>query len=245
MTTRLVLLRHGQSASNHAGRFTGWTDADLTVRGIEEARRAGRALRESGFAFDVAYTSLLKRAIRTLWLVLDEMDRIWIPVHRSWRLNERHYGALEGKNKRETAQEYGAERVLEWRKRYDARPPPADETAWANLCADPRYRDLADHVLPRSESLKDTVTRFAPYWSSEIVPRVRAGQSVIVVAHCNTLRAVAQCLDKVPENEVARLDVPTGVPLVYELESNLNPKHRCYLGGIDDSPEVVPLTAGR
>ncbi|HSS65347.1 MAG TPA: 2,3-diphosphoglycerate-dependent phosphoglycerate mutase [Gammaproteobacteria bacterium] len=232
---RLVLLRHGESTWNRENRFTGWTDVDLTEKGIEEARRAGRELRAAGFGFDLAYTSLQKRAIRTLWLVLDEMDLMWIPVHRSWRLNERHYGALQGLNKAETAAKFGDEQVLRWRRSYDEPPPPVDESDERYPGGDPRYRGIARSDLPRSECLKDTVARVLPYWNEVIAPEIRAGRRAIIAAHGNSLRALVKYLDGVTDEAIVGLNIPTGMPLVYELDENLRPVKSEYLG----DPEAV------
>ncbi len=232
---RLVLLRHGESTWNRENRFTGWTDVDLTEKGIEEARQAGRQLKDAGFSFDVAYTSLQKRAIRTLWLVLDEMDLMWIPVHRSWRLNERHYGALQGLNKAETAAKFGDEQVLRWRRSYDEPPPPVDENDERYPGGDPRYRGLARNELPRSECLKDTVARVLPYWHEIIAPEIRAGRRVLIAAHGNSLRALVKFLDGISSEAIVGLNIPTGMPLVYELDENLKPLKSEYLG----DPEAV------
>ncbi len=231
----LVLLRHGESDWNRENRFTGWTDVDLSPAGIEEARRAGRSLLDKGFTFDVAFTSLLKRAIRTLWIALDVMDLMWIPVYRSWRLNERHYGALQGLNKAETAARHGEQQVKVWRRSYDVRPPalePADPRFPGH---DRRYADLSDQELPRTESLKDTVARFLPYWHETIAPAVRAGQRVLIAAHGNSLRALVKHLDGVNDADIVGLNIPTGVPLVYELDGDLRPIRQEYLG----DPEQV------
>jgi len=209
---KLVLLRHGESTWNQENRFTGWTDVDLTDRGRDEARQAGKLLQETGFAFDVAYTSVLKRAIRTLWIVLEELDRMWIPVQHSWRLNERHYGALQGLNKAQTAAQFGEQQVLIWRRSYDI-PPPALEPGDPRLLPDdPRYAELDANTLPRTECLKDTVARFLPYWHSMIAPTVRAGRSVVIAAHGNSLRALVKYLDQVSDEEIVGLNIPTGVP---------------------------------
>ena len=226
----LVLLRHGESDWNRENRFTGWTDVDLSATGLEEAHRAGRTLRDRGFTFDVAYTSLLKRAIRTLWIVLDEMDLMWIPVHRSWRLNERHYGALQGLNKAETAAKHGEVQVKVWRRSYDV-PPPALEPLDPRFPGrDRRYADLSEREVPRTESLKDTVARFLPYWQETIAPVVRAGQRVLVAAHGNSLRALVKHLDGISDDDIVGLNIPTGVPLVYELDRDLRPLRNEYLG---------------
>jgi len=232
---RLVLLRHGESTWNRENRFTGWTDVDLTQKGIEEAKQAGRALRQAGFGFDVAYTSLQKRAIRSLWLVLDEMDLMWIPVHRCWRLNERHYGALQGLNKAETAAKFGDEQVLKWRRSYDEPPPPVDEGDERYPGGDPRYRGLAKSDLPRSECLKDTVARVLPYWNEVIAPEIRDGKRVLVAAHGNSLRALVKYLDGISDTAIVGLNIPTGMPLIYELDDQLKPLKSEYLG----DPEAV------
>lgn len=228
---KVVLLRHGESTWNKENRFTGWTDVDLTERGVEEARNSGKLLREGGYEFDIAYTSVLKRAIRTLWIALDEMDRMWLPVVKSWRLNERHYGALQGLNKAETAQKFGEEQVLIWRRSYDT-PPPAmtvDDERYPGH--DPRYRDMAKEDVPVTECLKDTVERFLPYWFDTIVPSIKSGQQVLICAHGNSLRALVKYLDKISDEEIVGLNIPTGVPLVYELdEDTLEPIKHYYLG---------------
>jgi 2,3-bisphosphoglycerate-dependent phosphoglycerate mutase len=240
-----VLLRHGESTWNQENRFTGWTDVDLTERGTAQARRAGQQLKEEGFVFDVGYTSLLKRAIRTLWIVLDELDQLWIPVNRSWRLNERHYGALQGLNKAQTAEKYGDEQVLVWRRSYDT-PPPAledgDERFPAN---DPRYRDLAAEDIPATECLKDTVARFLPYWHETIAPQVRAGKRVIITAHGNSLRALVKYLDDVSDADIVNLNIPTGVPLVYELDDSLAPISSRYLGDPDAVQKAMQSVANQ
>ena len=227
---KLVLLRHGESDWNRENRFTGWTDVDLSATGIEEATRAGKILREQGFTFDVAYTSLQKRAIRTLWIVLDQMDLMWIPVHRSWRLNERHYGALQGLNKAETAAKHGEEQVKIWRRSYDIPPPALDKSDPRYPGHDRRYAELAESDIPLAESLKDTVARFLPYWHETIAPAVRAGRNVIIAAHGNSLRALVKHLDGISDNDIVGLNIPTGVPLVYELDDNLRPIRHEYLG---------------
>jgi len=227
---KLVLLRHGESVWNKDNRFTGWTDVDLSEQGLKEAREAGRLLKESGFGFDLAFTSVLKRAIRTLWLVLDEMDLMWLPVHNSWRLNERHYGALQGLNKAEMAARFGDEQILIWRRSYDVPPPalePSDER-WPGR--DPRYRDLGPAELPATECLKDTVARFLPHWSGSIAPAVKAGQRVIIAAHGNSIRALVKYLDNVSDQDIVGLNIPTGTPLVYELDAELRPLRHYYLG---------------
>jgi 2,3-bisphosphoglycerate-dependent phosphoglycerate mutase len=233
--TKLVLLRHGESTWNKENRFTGWHDVDLSEKGGTEAADAGRLLREEGFTFDVAYTSLLKRAIRTLWLVLDEMDLMWLPVNRHWRLNERHYGDLEGLNKAETAARHGEAQVLVWRRSYDVPPPPLTGTDPRFPGHDRRYSDLLPDELPRSESLKDTVARFLPYWHQVLAPAVQRGQRLLVVAHGNSLRALVKYLDDVSDEEITGLNIPTGVPLVYQLDADLKPLEHYYLG----DPEAI------
>ncbi|HNT44304.1 MAG TPA: 2,3-diphosphoglycerate-dependent phosphoglycerate mutase [Syntrophorhabdaceae bacterium] len=227
--TRIVLLRHGESQWNLENRFTGWTDIDLSERGVEEARQAGRALREAGFIFDVAFTSVLKRAIRTLWIVLEELDRMWIPQRKSWRLNERHYGALQGLNKAETAVEYGEEQVRLWRRSYDVPPPPLERRDKRFCGNDPRYDALAPEELPVSESLKDTAARVMPYWEGTIVPVLARGARIIISAHGNSLRSLVKHLDNIPDEDVPALEIPTGKPLVYEFSQDLKPTKHYYL----------------
>ena len=242
---KLVLLRHGESTWNRENRFTGWTDVDLTEQGVAEARCAGRLLAEEGFHFDVAYTSVLKRAIRTLWIVLDELDQMWIPVHRSWRLNERHYGALQGLNKAETAKRYGDEQVLVWRRSYDTPPPILEGDDERYPGSDPRYRDLGAGEIPRTECLKDTVERFLPYWHETIAPRVQAGERVIIAAHGNSLRALVKYLDDVSEADIVGLNIPTGVPLVYDLDDSLKPVGSRYLGDADEVEKAMQSVANQ
>jgi 2,3-bisphosphoglycerate-dependent phosphoglycerate mutase len=232
---RLVLLRHGESVWNRENRFTGWTDVDLSDKGRAEAADAGRLMAAEKFEFDVAYTSLLKRAIRTLWIALDEMDLMWIPVHRSWRLNERHYGALQGLDKAETAAQHGEAQVKIWRRSYDIPPPPLTADDPRHPSRDRRYGDLAPGELPRTESLKDTVARFLPYWHESIAPQIAAGRKVLIAAHGNSLRALVKYLDNVPEDEIVELNIPTGIPLVYLLNEDLQPLQKFYLG----DPETV------
>jgi 2,3-bisphosphoglycerate-dependent phosphoglycerate mutase len=240
---RLVLLRHGESTWNRENRFTGWVDVDLSEKGLVEARSAGRLLKDGGYTFDVAYSSLLKRAIRTLWIVQDELDRLWIPVHRSWRLNERHYGALQGLNKAETAAKHGEAQVKIWRRSYDIPPPPlrADDPQFPGR--DPRYADLAPADLPLTECLKDTVARFLPYWHQTIAPAIRAGQRVIVGAHGNSLRALVKYLDGVSDQDIVELNIPTGIPLVYELDADLKPIRSHYLGDADAAKQAAEAVA--
>jgi 2,3-bisphosphoglycerate-dependent phosphoglycerate mutase len=226
---KLVLIRHGESQWNRENRFTGWRDVPLSEKGVAEAHEAARRLRAEGFAFDVAFTSYLKRAIKTLWIVLEDLDELWIPVVREWRLNERHYGALTGLDKAETAAKHGDEQVLVWRRSYDIPPPPYPSLDPENPANDPRYAKLSDRERPRTESLKDTVERVVPCWSLLIAPRVKAGERVIVAAHGNSLRALVKHLDGISDEEIVKLNIPTGIPLVYELDRDLKPVSRRYL----------------
>jgi 2,3-bisphosphoglycerate-dependent phosphoglycerate mutase len=242
---KIVLLRHGESVWNKENRFTGWTDVDLTDKGVQEAHEAGRLLRDEGFDFDLAYCSVLKRAIRTLWIVLEELDRMWIPQQISWRLNERHYGALQGLNKAETAQKFGDDQVLIWRRSYDTPPPALEPDDPRSAARDPRYRDIRAEDLPRTECLKDTVARFLPYWNETIAPQVRAGRQVIVAAHGNTIRALVKYLDDVSEKDIVGLNIPTGIPLVYELESDLKPIRNYYLGNQEKARQAAAAVAAQ
>lgn len=242
---QLVLLRHGESIWNKENRFTGWTDVGLSERGIEEAVAAGRTLREQGFAFDVAFTSVLKRAIKTLWIVLEEMDLMWIPIHNSWRLNERHYGALQGLNKAETAAKHGIEQTQLWRRSYDVPPPPLPPDDPRHPRYDPRYRSLRPEELPATESLKDTVQRFLPYWHERIAPALHAGQRVIIAAHGNSLRALVKYLDRISDTEIVGLNIPTGIPLVYELDDDLQPLRHYYLGDPEAIAQATAAVAGQ
>ena len=232
---KLVLLRHGESAWNKENRFTGWTDVGLSEKGVQEAVEAGRVLRREKYVFDVAYTSVLKRAIKTLWLVLEEMDLMWIPVYRSWRLNERHYGALQGLNKAEMTARYGEAQILQWRRSYDVRPPALTPDDERHPGRDPRYASLKPHELPLTECLKDTVERFLPYWQETIAPTVREGKRVLIAAHGNSLRALVKYLDRMSDDKIVELNIPTGIPLVYELNDDLTPLRSFYLG----DPEAV------
>ena len=232
---KVVLLRHGESVWNRENLYTGWTDVDLSEKGVHEAKEGGRVLKEQGFSFEIAYTSVLKRAIRTLWLVLDEMDLMWIPVVRDWRLNERHYGALQGLNKAQTAREFGEQQVKVWRRSYDIRPPALEESDPRYPAHDPRYQGLTKDQLPLTECLKDTVARFLPCWLEVIAPTVRSGQRVVIAAHGNSLRALVKYLDNIPDQDIVELNIPTGMPLVYELDDGLKPTNRYYLG----DPEKV------
>lgn len=227
---KLVLLRHGESTWNSENRFTGWTDVDLSEKGFQEAQEAGRVLKAEGYTFDLAYTSVLKRAIRTLWLTLDGMDLMWIPVIRDWRLNERHYGALQGLNKSETAAKFGEDQVKIWRRSYDIPPPPLEKTDPRYPGHEPRYKSLSEKELPLTECLKDTVARFLPCWHNSIAPEVRAGKRVLIAAHGNSLRALVMYLDHISEGDIVSLNIPTAMPLVYELDENLKPVRSYYLG---------------
>jgi len=240
---KLVLLRHGQSVWNLENRFTGWTDVGLTEQGAAEAREAGRLLREDGYVFDVAYTSVLKRAIQTLWLALEEMDQVWIPVVRDWRLNERHYGALQGLNKAETAEQHGADQVKIWRRSYDIPPPALDRDDERYAGSDPRYASLSSDEIPLSECLKDTVERFLPAWRDEIAPRIRRGEKVLMVAHGNSLRALVKVLDGISDEEIVGLNIPTGIPLVYELDEELKPIRSGYLGDPEKAKAAAQAVA--
>ena len=240
---RLVLLRHGESLWNKENRFTGWTDVDLSKQGIREAGEAGGHLKHEGFTFDIAYTSVLKRAIRTLWIVLDTMDLMWIPVQRNWRLNERHYGALQGLNKAETAKQYGEKQVQIWRRSFDIQPPVLDKTDSRYPAHDPRYRHLNDNELPKTECLKDTIHRFLPFWNKTIIPSIKQGQKVLIVAHGNSLRALVKHLDQIPDDQIVHLNIPTGMPLVYELNNSLEPINHYYLGDSEAVNQAMDAVA--
>jgi 2,3-bisphosphoglycerate-dependent phosphoglycerate mutase len=242
---KVVLLRHGESTWNKENRFTGWTDVDLTERGIEEAHKAGQTLKKEGYTFDIAYTSVLKRAIRTLWITLDEMDLMWIPVIRNWRLNERHYGALQGLNKAETAKKYGEEKVHIWRRSYDIQPPALEKSDERYPGKDRRYAELKENELPLTECLKDTVARFVPYWKGTITSSVKEGKQVLITAHGNSLRALVKYLDNIPDNEIVELNIPTGIPLVYELDENLNSIKSYYLGDPDKIKKLAEAVANQ
>ena len=237
---KIVLLRHGESTWNKENRFTGWTDVDLSEKGLLEAKNAGQVLKAEGYYFDIAYTSVLKRAIRTLWITLDEMDLMWIPVIRNWRLNERHYGALQGLNKAETAQKFGENQVKIWRRSYDIQPPGLEKNDERYPGKDPRYATLNEAELPLTECLKDTVTRFVPYWESTIAPMVKSGKKVLITAHGNSLRALVKYLDNIPDKEIVELNIPTGIPLVYELDQDLKSTKSYYLG---DQEEIAKAAA--
>nr|WP_276309152.1 2,3-diphosphoglycerate-dependent phosphoglycerate mutase [Meiothermus granaticius] len=242
---KIVLLRHGESTWNQENRFTGWTDVDLTERGVAEAHEAGRLLREGQYTFDVAYTSVLKRALKTLWITLEELDQLWIPVHPSWRLNERHYGALQGLNKAETAAKYGEQQVLEWRRSYSIRPPALEPSDPRYPGHDPRYAHLDRHTLPLTECLADTVARFLPYWQDTIAPAVREGKRVLIVAHGNSLRALIKYLDGISDEEIVGLNIPTGIPLVYELNAHLEPLRHYYLGDPEEVAKQMQAVANQ
>ncbi len=242
---KLVLIRHGESDWNKENRFTGWTDVDLSEKGREEARTAGLALKDAGFAFDMAYVSVLKRAVRTLWIVLDEMDLFWLPVRHSWRLNERHYGALQGLNKSETAAKFGEDQVKIWRRSYDIPPPPLepDDPRFPGL--DPRYAGLSKDELPLTECLKDTVARFMPLWHETLAPAIRSGQRLLVAAHGNSIRAIVKYLDDVSDEEIVGVNIPTGIPLVYELDADLKPISRNYLGDPEEVAKAMAAVASQ
>jgi 2,3-bisphosphoglycerate-dependent phosphoglycerate mutase len=242
---KLVLLRHGESIWNLKDRFTGWTDVDLSDKGIAEAKEAGKALRENGYSFDIAFTSVLKRAIRTLWLVQDEMDLMWIPVHQSWRLNERHYGALQGLNKAEMSKKVGEEQVHIWRRSYDVRPPALERTDARYPGKDPKYRELSKSELPLTESLKDTIARFMPYWNEVLAPTLKSGKHVIISAHGNSLRALVKYLDNISDEEIVKVNIPTGIPLVYEIDEQLKPRDHFYLGDEEKVKKAISEVAGQ
>jgi 2,3-bisphosphoglycerate-dependent phosphoglycerate mutase len=242
---KLVLLRHGESIWNKENLFTGWADVDLSENGKKEAARAGELLKSEGFSFDVAFTSVLKRAIRTLWITLDVLDLMWIPVEHSWRLNERHYGALQGLNKAETAAKYGEEQVLVWRRSYDVRPPSLADSAPQYPGKDPRYRGLTRAELPLSECLEDTVARFLPYWHQTIAPAIQSGKKTIITAHGNSLRALVKYLDGISDEDILTLNIPTGVPLVYELDDQLKPIRHNYLGDREAIAKAMAAVANQ
>jgi 2,3-bisphosphoglycerate-dependent phosphoglycerate mutase len=239
---KLVLLRHGESDWNRENRFTGWTDVDLSEKGIAEARAAGKLLKSSGYAFDLAYTSVLKRAIRTLWIALDDLEQMWLPVEKSWRLNERHYGALQGLDKTEMAAKFGEEQVLIWRRSYDTRPPELDRADPRYEGKDPRYAGIQ---VPLTECLKDTVARVVPYWESSIAPAVRSGKRVLVAAHGNSMRALVKHLDGISDRAIVKLNIPTGIPLVYELDDSLKPARHYYLGDPEEVARRVASVAAQ
>jgi 2,3-bisphosphoglycerate-dependent phosphoglycerate mutase len=242
---KLVLIRHGESLWNMENRFTGWTDVDLSPKGIEEARKGGIALRENKYEFDLAYTSVLKRAIRTLWVVMDELDQMWIPVKRNWRLNERHYGALQGLNKIEMVNQYGDEQVHKWRRGFAIQPPPLTSNDSRYCGNEPKYASLDKKDVPLTESLKDTIARLMPLWENEITADVKAGKRVLIAAHGNSLRAIVKVLDKMSDDEIVELNIPTGIPLVYELEDNLEPIRHYYLGDEEEISKAINSVANQ
>jgi 2,3-bisphosphoglycerate-dependent phosphoglycerate mutase len=242
---KIVFMRHGESTWNLENRFTGWTDVDLTEKGVREAKSAGQVLKEAGFTFDVAYTSVLKRAIRTLWLALDDMDMMWLPVKNDWRLNERHYGALQGLDKGETAAKYGDAQVLVWRRSYDTPPPPLAADDERTSFADPRYAGVPKDSIPLTECLKDTVARVMPVWDEEIAPAIRAGKKILISAHGNSLRALIKMLDGISDEDIVGLNIPNGQPLVYELDADLKPIRHYYLGDQDAIAAAVAAVANQ
>ncbi len=242
---KIVLLRHGESVWNKENRFTGWTDVDLSAKGLEEAHDAGRLLKQEGFTFDLAHGSVLKRAIRTMWIALEELDLTWIPQQLSWRLNERHYGALQGLNKSDTAERYGAEQILVWRRSYDTPPPALEPDDPRYPGKDRRYADMDSRYIPLTECLKDTVARFLPHWNDVIAPQVKSGKRIIVVAHGNTIRALVKYLDNVSEKDIVGLNIPTGIPLVYELDDAMKPLHNYYLGDQEKAKQAAAAVAAQ
>ncbi|MBT3935233.1 MAG: 2,3-diphosphoglycerate-dependent phosphoglycerate mutase [Bacteroidetes bacterium] len=236
---KLVLLRHGESSWNKENRFTGWKDVDLSEKGLSEAHKAGQVLKENHFYFDKAYTSVLKRAIRTLWIALDEMDQMWIPVERSWKLNERHYGALQGLNKLETVEKHGEEQVHKWRRGFAIQPPAMEKTDERYVGHDIRYKELTEAELPLTESLKDTIDRLTPYWEEVITKDIKEGKALLIAAHGNSLRAIVKILDKMSDDDIMNLNIPTGIPLVYELDDELNPIKHYYLGDADEIEKAI------
>jgi 2,3-bisphosphoglycerate-dependent phosphoglycerate mutase len=240
-----VLVRHGESTWNKENRFTGWTDVDLSEKGVQEAHAAGKILKEKGFVFDVAYTSVLRRAIRTLWIVLEEMDLMWIPIHHSWRLNERHYGALQGLNKAEMATKFGEAQVHVWRRSYDTQPPALEKSDPRFPGSDPRYRTVSPADIPATECLKDTVARFLPHWHDTIAPAITSGKKVVIAAHGNSLRALVKYLDNISDDEIVGLNIPTGMPLVYELDARLKPIRNYYLGDEEAVKKAMQAVANQ
>jgi len=236
---KVVLIRHGESQWNKENRFTGWSDVDLSEKGIMEAKEAGKTLKNEGYTFDVAYTSVLKRAIKTLYYVLDEMDLLWIPVYKSYRLNERHYGALQGLNKSETAAKYGEDQVKIWRRSYDVLPMPLTEDDERHPKLDPRYKDVPKELLPLAESLKTTIDRVVPYWNDEIVPQIKDGKRVLIAAHGNSLRALVKYIDNISDEDIVELNIPTGIPLVYEFDNDMKPIKKYYLGDPEKIKEKI------
>jgi 2,3-bisphosphoglycerate-dependent phosphoglycerate mutase len=242
---KLVLIRHGESIWNQENRFTGWYDVDLSEKGRDEARKGGRLLTEHGYALDIAYVSVLKRAVRTLWIVLDEMDLMWLPVRHSWRLNERHYGALQGLNKSETAARFGEDQVKIWRRSYDIPPPPLERSDPRFPGNDPRYAHMPQSEVPLTECLKDTVARFLPFWHETLAPTIRSGQRVLVAAHGNSIRAMVKYLDNISDDEIVHLNIPTGIPLVYDLGADLKPLDHRYLGDPEEIARAMQAVASQ
>jgi 2,3-bisphosphoglycerate-dependent phosphoglycerate mutase len=242
---KVVLLRHGESEWNLSNRFTGWTDVDLTPKGVTEAKAAGKVLKENGFSFDIVFTSVLKRALKTMWIALEEMDLLWIPFVKDYRLNERHYGALQGLNKAETAAQHGEEKVLIWRRSYDIPPPPLEKTDDRYPGKDPRYANLDEKNIPQTECLKDTVERFLPLWHESIAPTIKSGKNVLIAAHGNSLRALVKYLDNISEEEIIKLNIPTGMPLVYELDKDLKPIKHYYLGDEEAVKKAMEAVANQ
>lgn len=242
---KIVLLRHGESTWNKENRFTGWTDVDLTEKGVEEAKAAGKLMQDAGFKFDIAFSSVLKRAMRTLWLALDEMDRLWIPVQRSWRLNERHYGGLQGLNKTDMAAKFGEDQILQWRRSYDVPPPALDFNDERHPRFDARYAGLALSALPATECLKDTVARAIPFWEDVIAPAIHTGKSIIIAAHGNSIRALVKYLDNISDQDIVGLNIPTGIPLVYELDAQLRPIRSYYLGDQEAARKAAEAVANQ
>lgn len=242
---KLVLIRHGESLWNQENRFTGWQDVDLSEKGRAEALKGGKALRDKGFVFDVAYTSVLKRAIKTLNIVLDELDQVWLPVHKDWRLNERHYGALQGLDKAETAARHGEEQVKIWRRSYDTPPPPMEVSDPRHPSHDPRYKQVDPRLLPSCESLKDTVARFLPLWNEQILPQIKSGQKVLIVAHGNSLRALMQHLENMSPDEIMGVNMPTGIPMMYELDKDLRVLRREFIGDPEEVKAAIEAVANQ
>ncbi|KAN0001043.1 hypothetical protein ACTFIZ_001477 [Dictyostelium cf. discoideum] len=245
MVYKLVLIRHGESTWNKENKFTGWTDVDLSEKGVQEAHEAGKRLLKAGFTFDIAYTSVLKRAIRTLWILLEELNLYWIPVSRQWRLNERMYGSLQGLNKSETAAKYGEDQVLTWRRSYDIPPPALEESDERYPGNDPRYAKLDKSDLPKTECLKDTVERFLPLWNDTIAPTIKSGQKVLIAAHGNSIRALVKYLDNIADDKIVSMDIPTGIPLVYELDENLKPIKHYYLADESELNAAIQAVANQ
>lgn len=243
--TKIVFVRHGESVWNLENRFTGWTDVDLSQRGIDESHETARVLKDQGYTFDIAFTSVLKRAIRTLWIILEDMDLMWIDVHRSWRLNERHYGSLQGLNKKDTADKFGLEQVQQWRRSYDIPPPPLEPDDPRHPKNDPRYAGVPKDLLPTAESLKLTLERVLPYWNQTIIPELKKGRKILVSAHGNSLRAIVKHLDSAPDQDIVKLNIPTGIPLVYELDDGLNAARHYYLGDEEKIKRATEAVAGQ